>query len=174
MEVKGFLTSTLVDMERRLNTTLEGLSAQELTWRPGPECHSIGFALWHLIRAEDFWLQGFILRQAELYESEGWAQKLGTPPRDNGYRYTAAQLASFPVPPLEKLQAYGKSVRHHTLALLRQLPMAKLDEKYPSSHIFPQRPEMSIGDVFQHVILELTLHIGQITYLRGMQRGLDK
>ena len=82
---------------------------------------------------------------------------------------TPAQIAGFLVPPLETVQGYGKSVRKHTLEFLRQLPAEKLDDK-PR----PDRSEQTIVDTFQRVILELTLHIGQITYLRGMQRGLDK
>jgi len=159
----------LVEIEERLKTAVDGLTPQELAWRPGPECNSIGFILWHLIRVEDFWFQRFIQRRSELYESEGWQQRLGTPPRDTGYQYTAEQVANFQVPPLETLLDYGRSVRRHTLDFLRQLPLEKLDEK-PR----PDRSEMSIGDIFQRVIIELTLHIGQIAYLRGMQRGLDK
>jgi len=169
LELKGFLEATLNDIEGRLNTYVDGLTAEELAWRPAPECHSIGFTLWHIYRVEDFWFQRFVQGQAELYESEGWREKLGTPPKDMGYQYTVEQIAGFQVPPLETIQGYGKSVRKHTLEFLRQLPAEKLDDK-PR----PDRSEQTIVDTFQRVILELTLHIGQITYLRGMQRGLDK
>ena len=169
MELKGFLEASLNDMEGRLSTTLDGLTAEELSWRPDPQCHSIGFALWHIYRVEDYWFQRFVLRGAELYESQGWQEKLGTQPKEMGYQYTAEQVASFQVPSLETLLAYGKSVRQHTLELLRGLSIEKMDEKPRAD-----RSEMSIGDVFQRIIIELSLHMGQMAYLRGMQRGLDK
>ena len=169
MELKGFLEATLNDMEGRLTTTLDGLTAPELSWRPDPQCHSIGFALWHIYRVEDYWLQRFIQRGAELYESEGWQEKLGTPPKEMGYQYTVEQVAGFKVPALDTIQAYGKSVRRHTLEFLTQLPVERMDEK-PREDRSPQ----SIGDVFQRLIIELSLHMGQMAYLRGMQRGLDK
>ncbi|MDP6101000.1 MAG: DinB family protein, partial [Dehalococcoidia bacterium] len=87
-----------------------------------PESHGIGFTLWHIYRVEDFWFQRFVQSQAELYESEGWREKLGTPPKDMGYQYTVEQIAGFQPPPLETIQEYGKSVRQHTLEFLRQLP----------------------------------------------------
>ena len=33
---------------------------------------------------------------------------------------------------------------------------------------------MTIGKMFSHVIVEQAQHTGQVAYLRGLQRGLDK
>jgi hypothetical protein len=34
--------------------------------------------------------------------------------------------------------------------------------------------ELPIGKIFALLLCEITQHIGQIAYLRGLQRGLDK
>ena len=37
-----------------------------------------------------------------------------------------------------------------------------------------QRPGYSIGKMFSHIIVEEAQHVGQVAYLRGLQRGLNK
>ena len=37
-----------------------------------------------------------------------------------------------------------------------------------------RRPGYTVGKMFSHVIVEEAQHVGQVAYLRGMQRGLNK
>jgi len=79
------------------------------------------------------------------------------------------QLQAWPVPKLEVLRGYANSVRQKTLALLNSSPREQLSE-VPQSDRFPG----SIGSILCFMSTEIALHVGQITYLRGGQRGLDK
>ena len=108
-----------------------------------------------------------IKREKELYEAEGWQEKLGTPVK--AYQYTVEELQAWPVPKLEDLQGYANSVREKTLDFLKSLPAEKLSE-VPR----PERSPDSIGAILGRISTEIALHAGQITYLRGVQRGLDK
>ena len=71
-ELTGFVESLLSDMKGWLDAALDGLTPQEMSWSPAPGCNSIGFLLWHILRAEDFWVQGHIQGILEIYVSEGW------------------------------------------------------------------------------------------------------
>ena len=157
-ELTGFVESLLSDMKGWLNAAMDGRMPQEMCWSPAPGCNSIGFLLWHILRAEDFWVQGHIQGIPEIYESEGWQRRLGTPPVDNGYQYTMEQVANLRVPPMEMLLEYGIAVRGRTLDFLRQFTVEKLGE--------------ILREDLRRLIMEVTLHIGQIAYLRGIQRGL--
>lgn len=167
MDAKELILSSLEQSHEYLSKALEGLKQEELAWSPGPECNSIAFILWHTSRVEDFFVNRVIQREKELYESESWQDKLGTPLKVA--QYTAEELSAWPVPPLEILQEYVRAVREKTLDLLQSMPSNKLAELAR-----PDRPPDTIGAILGRMSTETALHVGQIAYLRGVQRGLDK
>ena len=169
MEAKESLLSSLKQSEGYLSSALDGLTQEEAAWSPGEECNSIAFILWHTVRVEDYFVQRVIRREEELYEAQGWREKLGTPARESGYEYTVEQLKSWSVPQLETLKCYADSVRKATLALLESLAPERLSELAR-----PDRSPDSIGSILTRIVTEIALHVGQIAYLRGVQRGLDK
>ncbi|MFC2022023.1 DinB family protein [Chloroflexota bacterium] len=167
MEAKELILSSLEQSQGRLTTALDGLTQEEVAWSPNAECNSIAFILWHIIRLEDFFVNRVIQREKELYEAEGWQEKLGTPVKV--YQYTTEELQAWPVPKLEVLREYANSARKKTLAFLTSIPPEKLSE-VPR----PDRSSDSIGVILGRISTEIAMHVGQIDYLRGVQRGLDK
>jgi len=168
MDAKELILMSLEQSQEYLTKALDGLSQEEVAWSPGPECNSIAFILWHMTRVEDFFVNHVIRREKELYEAESWQDKLGTPLKAFGY--SVEELRAWPpLPPLEILLEYARSVREKTLALLRSMPADKLSELAR-----PDRPPDTIGGILGRMSTELALHVGQIAYLRGVQRGLDK
>ena len=47
------------DYWKRLDQALDGLTSDEIFWKPDPQCNSIGFLVWHLARVEDTWINIF-------------------------------------------------------------------------------------------------------------------
>ncbi len=170
MEAKELILRSLEQSQRFLTNALDGLTQEEATWSPGPECNSIAFILWHTVRVEDRSINGIIQRGNELYEAEGWQEKLGTPAKESGGRYTVEQLQAWPVPKLEVLRGYTNAVREKTLAFLNSISAEKLSEEV----VRPNRPADSVGGILSHMSTEIALHVGQIGYLRGVKRGLGK
>ena len=91
--------------------------------------------------------------------------------RDNGNDYTAEQVAGFSVPELKDLSGYAEAVRARTMAYLKGITPDKFDEEIQQPELFGG---MNVGKLFSYMLCELTQHIGQIAYLRGLQRGLNK
>lgn len=169
MEAKEVILRSLEQSQEYLTKALDGLTQEEATWSPGPECNNIAFILWHVTRWEDFPVNRIIQGQPQLYETEGWREKLGTPPKETGYQYTVEQLQAWPVPDLNVLRGYANSVREKTLAFLRSMPAEKISEAAR-----PDRSPDTIGAILIGVATEIAMHVGQIAYLRGIQRGLDR
>ncbi len=167
MDAKELILKSLEESQGYLTNALDGLTQEEVAWSPGPECNNIAFILWHTARVEDFFVNRVIQREKELHEVEGWQEKLGTP--DKVARYTVEELQAWPVPKLEVLQEYANSVREKTLAFLKSATPEKLAE-VPR----PDRSPDSIGASLGRISTEIALHVGQIAYLSGVQRGLDK
>jgi hypothetical protein len=113
-----------------------------------------------------------IRQEPQVWVSEKWYQKLNLPEDawENGNDYTAEQVAAFPVPMLADLLGYTQVVRARTVEWLKRMPPDKFDEVI-------QQPELggiTVGKLYSYMLCEITQHIGQLTYLRGLQRGLDK
>ena len=168
MEAKDLILKSLAESQGFLTRALDGLSREEVTWAPRAECNNIIFLLWHVIRVEDLWISRVMRQEKEIYEAEGWQEKLGTPAKESGYKYTLEQLQAWPVPELETLRGYAASVRKRTTAFLQSLTPEKLSEVIA----FGTSSEMA-GTILTHLITEIALHAGQMAYLRGIIRGMD-
>lgn len=166
MEAKELVLKSLEQSQRTLTRALDGLTPEEVAFCPGVECNNIAFILWHTTRVEDMMISRMIQGQTGLYESEGWGEKLGTPAK--AFQYTAEELQNWPVPDMAVLREYVDAVRQKTLAVLEAITPEKLSEP-----LSPERPGTA-GDTLGRMSTEIAMHVGQIAYLRGMQRGLDK
>jgi len=171
MDLVDFILDTFDNIQSGLMDALEGLSHEELTWQPGPEANPIGFVLWHQLRCEDAMVNSWLRHESQLWISEQWCHKLNLPadPGDDGYGYTAEQVAAFPVPPLTDLLGYGEAVRTHTREYLGSKKGSGLDDMVET----PAFGEMGVGQIFSVLLCEIAFHTGQIAYLRGLQRGIN-
>ena len=89
---------------------------------------------------------------------------------DDGFGYTAYQVTNLPRFALDDLMAYYDSAGRETFGFLDSLSAEDLD-RCPQPE---RRPDYSIGRMFSHMIVEEAQHTGQVAYLRGLQRGLNK
>ena len=123
-----------------------------------------------MARVEDNWVQQFARRTDSVWKRDGWPESLGLPEKDNGFGYTAEQVANLPGFDIENVLRYYDAVREETLRYLDGLSQDELDTcPYPE-----RRPGYTVGKMLSHVIVEESQHTGQVAYLRGLQRGLDK
>ena len=171
MDVMQLVAETLQEIDRDLESALDGLSMEEVEWRPSDEANSIGFSLWHLIRAEDHWLSGFAQGIPDLFERNGWHQRWNQVEAGTGWGYGKEELAAFVTPPMDELWQYGREVRTQTLEYMAGLRSDELSNTSPWATPFQQG--YTIGRMFGHLLCELSQHLGHIRYLRGLQRGLD-
>lgn len=172
MEAKQMVEETLRELEEEIGRAMEGLTSEELAWRPSEQANSIGFIFWHTWRAEDVWVSDFALNQPSVFQRDGWAEKWELPPKDTGYGYTPERLAAFNIPPTDELWEYHGAVRKQSLDHLNSLSPSDFDHKPTTSNL--RRQGYTIGRMYGHLICEIGQHVGHIWYLRGLQRGIDK
>jgi hypothetical protein len=186
MEMKEFIQNGLENIKRVFDRTLDVLTPTELKWQPRPDANSIGLILFHSIRTEDssiHRLQG----KPQLWESEKWYQKFNKAIDDGGAHYTAEQVAAFVVPDLKELLAYAEAVRKNTLQYLKGLKPADFDKKVnlpppparmtiPAGRPAPPWPPFNpiVGSMLLMLMTHLSEHAGEISYIRGLKRGMDK
>lgn len=169
MDAKEYIKASLERSKGGLTRVTNTLTQEELGWRPASGCNSIGIILFHIARSEDSFIQSRLQDSPQVWESEKWFDKLGMDKDEAGSHYTVEQVNEFTVPDMEKLVAYQDAVRETTLAYLDTLSADDLDRKVT----------MPFGDFNVAGILALTVshaagHAGEMSYLRGMLRGMDK
>ena len=172
MDVMQLVAETLQEIDRDLESALQGLTTEEIDWRPSEEANSIGFNLWHNLRVEDHWLSNFAMGVPETFQRNGWDRKWGMVGAGTGWGYGKEELASFTTPPVDELLKYGREVRERTLEYMAGLRASQLSERPQATH--PWRGEYTIGRMFGHLLCELSQHLGHIRYIRGLRRGINK
>ncbi|MDO8473515.1 MAG: DinB family protein [Dehalococcoidia bacterium] len=170
MELRDFIQEGLAFATQVTMKAIDGLTHDELKWRPGPGANSIGLLLFHQARSEDTFVQTRIQGKPQVWESGKWYEKMGLPATEQGSHYTMEQMHAFRVPESKDLIAYSEAVRARTNEYLKGMTAGKFD----SIVNMPRRGDISIGSVFTFVIVHAGEHAGDISYLRGLQRGMDK
>jgi uncharacterized damage-inducible protein DinB len=170
MEIKKYIFMEIGNLKRGLSGVLDTLNQQEVAWRPGSGCNSIGIILLHIARSEDSMMQSMILGKPQIWESQRWYEKLNLPITDSGSHYTVDQVNSCLVPEVKDLLAYYEAVRTATKEQLNLWTAEDLDKKVT----MPNYGELSIGVMLMVIVAHTNQHIGEISYLRGLQRGMDK
>jgi len=170
MELKEYIRMEFDGLERSSKRVLDGLTQDEVLWRPACGCNSIGLILFHTARSEDSFIQGRLKGKPELWETGKWYKKLNLAENEAGAHYTAEQVNAFPVPKFEDLLAYYAAARVQTMNYLKTMTAASFDKKIKMPHF----GEISLAGIFSIIVSHSAQHIGEISYLRGLQRGMDK
>jgi uncharacterized damage-inducible protein DinB len=170
MELKDYIRMEFDGLERGIKRVMNGMTQEEVMWRPACGNNSIGLILFHTARSEDSFVQARLRGKPEVWATGKWYNKLNVAEDEAGAHYTVEQVNAFPVPKIEEMMAYYTAVRAETLDYLKTLTAAAFDKKIT----MPRFGEMPMAAIFSLIIGHTSQHIGEISYLRGLQRGMDK
>ena len=180
MELKDFVERALDALKQQYYRVLKGITNSELTWQPFPNANSIGFIFWHVTRVEDRLIVHFAQGKPEVWIRDDWHQRWGIPEETTGLEYPPEKIAGFPVPELEEMQVYFEAVRTETLTYLKRLD-AKGFEICPPRTPYPESKlavaffqNFTVGHTFCQLIGETNQHLGQVAYIRGLQKNFNK
>src|SRR5437879_11789899 len=95
MDCKDLIVDGLKRVDEDLRAALEGLSAEQLRFRPAEHANSIAWLAWHLTRVQDDHISELAGRP-QAWIAEGWHARFGKPadPSDTGFGYGPDQVAS--------------------------------------------------------------------------------
>ena len=108
MDATELIKHQLGSMRRFVGGILNGLTDEQLNWRPPGTANPIGVSWLHLLTVEDEFIQATFQEKPRLWESQGWTAKTGIHPRASDESWDRVKQTYFSVAPL---QAYGAAVR---------------------------------------------------------------
>ena len=170
MDFREIQKLQLEEYQGELNRLVNGLTDEERREMPSETSHHIDFALWHATRAEDLLVHVGVLGEEQVWSKQKWNDKFGIPAEDVGFGYSINQVKHMPLISLSDLVAYHDAVRTGTVQLIKTSTEDLLDEVCPSERL---KRFGTKGGVLAHLVVEITEHLGQIAYIRGMIRGAN-
>jgi len=173
MELKVFIEGCFEQQYKCMLRAVEGLSPEEMAWTPNDQCSSIAFLVWHYGRTLDRWLHTRLKSDAQIWESTDWPERLGRAPAkgdDTGYGFTPEDLQAFSMSDTALLLEYVAAIRKESSEYFASLSESDFDSFTVTN---PRGGTISLAVMCQQLIWEFNQHGGQISYMRGEQRGLE-
>ena len=161
-------TDLLVDTFERIrdavHPAVNGLSADELAFRPDPESNSIAWLVWHLTRIQDSHVAG-LTDSEQVWMANGWAERFSLPfdASDTGYGHDPDMVAAVTAD-ASSLLGYFEDVHARTLEYVRSLSESDL-----SGVVDPGwDPPVTMSVRLVSVVADDLQHVGQAAYVRGI------
>jgi len=169
MKTSEFIINSLNNISRTTNRVLKDLNQRELEWRPTPECNPMGFIIFHMARFEDNFLLNMVLGKKQVWESNKWYEKFNMPVDENAAGYTEEKIAAFKAPAINDLTSYSETVRSEIISALKKTNEKDLDHIIKTPH-----GDTPLGSLLGFALVHQAEHAGEISYIRGMMKGMNK
>jgi uncharacterized damage-inducible protein DinB len=168
MDCKDLIIDGLGRVDESLRQAVEGLSAEQLVFRPAENSNSIAWLAWHLTRVQDDHVSELAGRPQAWIEDR-WHERFGKPGdmNDTGFGYGPKEVASLRPDSAQVLVDYYAAVHQRSLEYLNRLSCPELDR------IIDRRwdPPVTVGVRLVSVVNDCTQHVGQMAYVRGLIEG---
>jgi uncharacterized damage-inducible protein DinB len=168
MDCTDLIVDGLSRVDEDVRRTLEGLTADQLAFRPAEHANSIAWLAWHLTRVQDDHVSELAGRQQAWIEQR-WHERFGkaSDPSDTGFGYGPQQVATIRPEDPQVLIDYYTRVHQRSLEYLATLSSADMDRVIDTSW----NPPVTVGVRLVSVVNDCTQHVGQMAYVRGLVEG---
>ena len=165
---KKSIQSGLDEYYQILKTVLSTLNNSELFWRPSLQSNNIIFLVWHMGLVEDNLTNKILCKKDRISITDKYYEKFPSLKNQTGFGFTLEELDNFPQMNIVWLMNYYDVVRKRTEQIIEKISQ----EDLASNYTFGQR-EVSGFWILGRLITEESQHLGQISYIRGLIRGLN-
>jgi uncharacterized damage-inducible protein DinB len=165
MRTRELLTYAYEQVQGTLRRAIDGLDADQLAARVGPEANTVGWLAWHLLRVQDDHVADVADRE-QVWTAQGFADRFGLPfdPAATGYGFSADDVAAVRIASAGLLLEYGRAVHEQTTQFLDGLSDGDLDRVVDTRW----DPPVTLGVRLVSVLSDDLQHVGQAAYVRGL------
>jgi hypothetical protein len=161
------LRNSLRSMHALLDKAVEGMTAEQLNFRPNQGGVSGFFSLWHYVRTEDNIVNFVTQRKPTVWLEGSYDVLFGLPRTSQGTGMTEAEANAVQVADVAKWHEYQQGVWKATDAYLGAMSPEEFDSRRV---VIKPLPEMTLWDGLYGVCLSHGYrHVGEIEYVRGVQ-----
>lgn len=144
---------------------VDGLTPEQLLWRPDPEANHLAWLVWHLSRQADAQLAALADRE-QAWTADGWAERfdLPYPTEAHGYAMSGDDVGAFVLDDPALLTGYADAVHSLTLEVIDALDPETLARVIDADW----DPPVTVAVRVVSVLDDAAKHLGQAEYLRGL------
>lgn len=168
MESNAIVIDALGRIQNTIRRVLDGMTPDQLYYRPAENSNSTAWVIWHLTRVQDHHISDMGGLE-QLWTSDGWHARFGMEAdgKNTGTGHTPGDVAKIR-PDAETLQSYYDAVYERTKTVLSSLTPEDMDRELDE----PQyNPLPTIGVRCASIISDNTQHVGQAAYIKGLAQG---
>tara|TARA_Y100001958_G_C21240631_1_gene568216 strand:- start:3189 stop:3701 length:513 start_codon:yes stop_codon:yes gene_type:complete len=152
-----------------LKRSLDSLSEEEILWKPNPHSNNVIFLIWHMALVEDNLINKVLLGKERVWITENYYKDFPELRNETGFAFNQEKLDKFPIVDIDWPMNYHNILREGTIKFITNIE----DEDLSLDYTFGIR-QVKGYFVIGRLMTELSQHLGQVSYIRGMIRGLDK
>ena len=168
MESNAIVIDALGRIQNTIRRVLDGMTPDQLYYRPAENSNSTAWVIRHLTRVQDHHISDMGGLE-QLWTSDGWHARFGMEAdgKNTGTGHTPGDVAKIR-PDAETLQSYYDAVYERTKTVLSSLTPEDMDRELDE----PQySPLPTIGVRCASIISDNTQHVGQAAYIKGLAQG---
>ena len=146
------------------SSAVDGLTVDQLAWRPDAEANTIAWLIWHTARGQDVQIADLAASE-QVWTADGWAETFALPfdAAEMGYGQSPAEVGSVRVEP-HLLTGYLEAVTLRTRGYLEGLDAASLTDVVDDQW----DPPVTAGARLVSILGDCLQHVGQASYGRGL------
>jgi len=165
MNTAELLTDGFERVRESVAAAVQGLSADQLAYRPNGTGNSIAWLVWHLTRVQDDHVAD-VAGIGQVWTAQGFVKRFGLPfdERVHGYGMSSADVSKVRVDDPQVLVDYYDAVHAQTLKYVSGLSDEDLDRVVDDAW----DPPVTLGVRLISVLNDDTQHVGQAAYVRGI------
>jgi len=161
-----FLRSSLKSMHGLLDKAVEGMTAEQLNFRPQEGGVSGFFSLWHYVRTEDNIVNWVAQHVQPVWLEGGYNEKFGLHRTSQGTGMTEDEANAVQIHDVAAWHEYQQKVWAATDAWLSRIGEEELSRRVTVKPL----PEQPLWDALLGLCLTHGYrHVGEIEYVRGVQ-----
>lgn len=168
------VNEVLIDSYGRLpdlvKAAVDGLTPEQLRWAPAEGANTIGWLVWHLARIEDHLADS--MGEEQLWVTGDFAESFGLEPDrgNSGFGHGPSDIAAVRPRDAQALIDYHTAVHERSIRWIEPLSEAELDRIVDTRW----NPPVTLGVRLVSQISDITQHVGQAAYLRGLLNGTSE
>lgn len=165
MNVADLLADGFERIREEVHAAVEGLTPEQLSWRPDAGSNSIAWLVWHLTRVQDDHVADAAGTE-QVWTADGWSGRFGLPFGDaeTGYGQSPEDVAAVQVKSSDILGGYHDAVCERSKEYVAGLSGSDLDRVVDDAW----DPPVTLGVRLVSVLSDDLQHVGQAAYLRGL------
>jgi len=165
MKTSDVLIDTFGRVREVVEQVVDGLTVDQVAYRPSSDANSIAWLVWHLTRIEDDHFAD-LAGTEQVWTAQGWNDRFDLPydPSATGYGFDSDEVGECRVDPPDLLVQYHQALHDQTVAYLQTIDDAELDRIVDTNW----DPPVTAGVRIVSVVSDTLQHVGQAAYVRGL------